>query len=186
MELIQNKYLSNSIPFYQYNPKELAAEISQILSQQIELVEDLLPFFKIYVSDIFTVSFIFGIDRQIAFIVVHGSNEKNKTVFEQSEYRVFRTLSTYFSRALPYFMMGHHERGIFEFAKWLKSYETLFNTPCSKCGKYIEKDQGSEMLPPIIKSVKTNQFFHIKCSPQEIELPDFANDSAPQSHHFLE
>lgn len=160
-------------PYYQYDFPPLVRDLNEITGQDIQFVDDFLPHITIEVSDIFVVKIIFSIEKRPSFIVVHGSSEINRSPFEQSDFRVFRTLAVYFSRALPDFMLKYKERGLIEFVIWLKCYENLYTTPCCKCEQIIERDLTGDLLPPIIRSASTCFQYHIKCAPFEIELPDF-------------
>ena len=109
----------------------------------------------------------------LSFVVVHGDKEADKSPFEQSDARVFRTLAVYFSRTLPDFILKYGQRGLIEFAIWLRSYENLWKAPCTKCEKLMAKDLTGDLLPPIIRTVNACYPFHVRCAPFEIELPDF-------------
>lgn len=165
-------------PRYTYDFNEIKNEIASIVGEDFEYYlnnEEFLPFICLKVSDYFVVKIIFSIDNQLAFVVVHSSSEIDRSPFEQSDFRVFRTLAVYFSRALPDFILKYHKRGLFEFIIWLKCYKNLFTTPCSnpKCERIIERDLTGDLLPPIIRTVTTCYAYHMKCAPFEIELPDF-------------
>lgn len=160
-------------PVYTYNFKQLIPELNSVLGQIVSFTDGFLPFISIPVADIFTVKIIFSLENQPAFVVVHSSAEIEKSQFEQSDFRVFRTLGVYFSRVLPDFIMKYKSRGIIEFAIWLKSYKNLFSATCSKCEQFISRDLTGDLLPPIIRTVTTCQPYHIRCAPFEIELPDF-------------
>ncbi|KAK8891291.1 Mediator of RNA polymerase II transcription subunit 27 [Tritrichomonas musculus] len=162
-------------PCYTYDFDEINNEIANIVgpSNMIFNNEDFLPYICLKVSDYFVVKIIFSIDNQLAFVVVHSSSEVNRSPFEQSDFRVFRTLAVYFSRALPDFILKYHKRGLIEFIIWLKCYNDLFTTSCTKCDQIIERDLTGDLLPPIIRTVNTCYAYHMKCAPFEIELPDF-------------
>ena len=167
-------------PCYRYDFKRIIPEIRNIVGMgpdDEELVsfndEEFLPYICLKVSGYFVVKIIFSLDNQLSFVVVHSAKEIKRSPFEQSDFRVFRTLAVYFSRVIPDFMLKYHERGLIEFIIWLKCYNNLFTTPCSKCEKIIERDLTGDLLPPIIRTVSTCYPFHMKCAPFEIELPDF-------------
>lgn len=164
-------------PHYTYDFDEIKEEIASIVGESNVLFNDkeFLPYICLKVSDYFVVKIIFSLDNQLAFVVVHSSSEIDRSPFEQSDFRVFRTLAVYFSRALPDFILKYHKRGLIEFIIWLKCYNNLFTTPCSnpKCERIIERDLTGDLLPPIIRTVTTCYAYHMKCAPFEIELPDF-------------
>lgn len=159
-------------PVYTYDFDKLVEEIEKITGQQVEIEGDFLPYFSLKVADYF-VKFIFSVDYRPSFIVVHGNSEQNRSPFEQSDSRVFRTLAVYFSRVLPDFMLKYKHRGLIEFIIWLSCYHDLFTTPCAKCGKLIHRDLTGDLLPPIKRTVKTCRAYHIECAPFETEMPDF-------------
>ena len=167
-----NKFLRKN-PVYQYDFDELLPEISQVFSHPCELMDDFLPVIIIPVSDYFVVKMIFSLDHKPVFIVVHSGTEKDLSPFEQSEFRIFRILTVYFSRALPDFMLNYKKRGIIEFIIWLRCYGDLYTTPCLKCKTIIDRDLTGDLLPPIVRTVQSCEPYHIKCAPFEIELPDF-------------
>ncbi|OHS95790.1 hypothetical protein TRFO_38066 [Tritrichomonas foetus] len=162
-------------PSYHYNFDDIIPEIKEIVGEDLVQFNqnDFLPYICLKVSDYFVVKIIFSLDNQLAFVVVHSASEIDRSPFEQSDFRVFRTLAVYYSRALPDFMLKYHERGIIEFIIWLKCYNNLFTTPCCKCEKIIERDLTGDLLPPIIRTVTTCYAYHMRCAPFEIELPDF-------------
>jgi hypothetical protein len=160
-------------PVYRYEFGTLVPELEHILHQQIPFVDDFLPYFTIRVSAHFFVKIVFSLDHQPTFVVVHAASEAKRSPFEQSDYRVFRTLAVYFSRVLPDFMLKYKHRGIVDFVTWLQCYGDLFTTPCYKCERFMERDLTGDILPPIIRNVASCYAFHIKCAPLEIELPDF-------------
>ncbi|KAH0787995.1 mediator of RNA polymerase II transcription subunit 27 [Histomonas meleagridis] len=157
---------------YTFDFNELIPQISNLVSQEIILYDEIFPHFSIRVSPFFVVWFIFSIDHQLLFLSVHGTSE-NKFPTEQSEFRVYRALTVYFSRALPDFMQKYHQSGLLEFIVWLMSYENFYSTRCQKCEKIFERDLTGDLLPPIVRTVAECHAYHIKCSPFEIELPDF-------------
>lgn len=166
------RFLKES-PVYKYNFNELIPELNSVLDESVSFTDGFLPFISIPVADIFTVKIIFSLENQPAFVVVHGATEYEKSQFEQSDFRVFRTLSVYFSRALPDFILKYKSKAIVEFAIWLKSYKNLFSAPCNKCEQFISRDLTGDLLPPIIRTITSCLPYHIRCAPFEIELPDF-------------
>ena len=160
-------------PVYRYDYNELQAELRAVAPGPIQFHLGFLTHFTLKVSDYFVVKLIFSVDHRPAFVLVHAASEVDRSPFEQSDFRVFRTLAVYFSRVLPDFMMKYKHRGIVEFVIWLSCYENLFTTPCAHCGKLIDKDLTGDLLPPIIRTVGTCYPYHIQCAPFEIELPDF-------------
>jgi hypothetical protein len=160
-------------PVYCYNFSELIPELELISRQKIVFVDEFLPYFTVPVSSHFFVKLVFSLDHQPTFVVVHGASEGERSPFEQSDFRVFRTLAVYFSRVLPDFLLKYRHRGIVDFVTWLQCYADLFTTPCYKCEKFMERDLTGDILPPIIRNVGSCYAFHIKCAPLEIELPDF-------------
>jgi hypothetical protein len=158
---------------YEYDFRELIGTLEEVSPLPIVFVDSLLPYFTVQVGDYFVVHVTFSLDRRPTFVVVQAASEKDKGVWEQSAYRVYRTLGIYFSRVLPDFMMKYHARGIIEFVIWLQCYEGLFTRPCCKCEQLIERDLTGDMLPPLIRAVGSCYPYHIKCAPFEIELPDF-------------
>jgi len=162
-----------SITTHTHDIYSLVEEL-RLLNPFVELDDTgFLPHISITISNIFTVKLIFSIEKQLSFVVVHSISEKNRSPFEQSDFRIFRTLAVYFSRVIPDFTLKYGKRGIVEFSIWLKSYDNLIQTSCSKCGGFIERDLTGDLLPPIIRTVSNCSAYHIRCAPFEIELPDF-------------
>lgn len=172
------RFLRESLT-YSYDFNTLIPEFKSLLDEEIDFLKielgngNSLSYISIPVHGFFVVKIIFSIENQPAFVVVHGSDESSKSPFEQSSFRIYRTLTVYFSRTLPDFLMKYKHRGLIEFALWLKSYKGLFTEPCIKCEKLNERDLTGDILPPIIRTVSTCHPYHIKCAPFEIELPDF-------------
>ena len=168
------RIIMKGTPYRYERLKDLVQTLQTVAHAKVDrFSDDFLPYISLKVSDFFVVKLIFSIDHRPAFVVVHGSSEADRSPFEQSDFRVFRTLAVYFSRALPDFLAKYKQRGLIEFVIWLMCYENLFTTPCASCGKLIEKDLTGDLLPPIIRTVDTCYPYHIKCAPFEIELPDF-------------
>ena len=176
---LSNFFQSNADRFlresrtYKYNFDELIPELSRAIGKDVSIEDGFLPVITLPVCDFFVVKIVFSIEHTPAFVVVHSASELDRSPFEQSDFRVYRTLAVYFSRTLPDFVMKYCERGLIEFAIWLKSYENLFTVPCSKCDKFIARDLTGDLLPPIIRTVNSCYPYHIRCAPFEIELPDF-------------
>jgi hypothetical protein len=160
-------------PIYDYDFSELIPALRTVTKQQISFVDGFLPYFSIQVSDFFIVRILFSLDRRPAFVLVQGTNEASKGPWEQSDFRVFRTLGVYFSRVLPDFMLKYQRRGMIEFVIWLQCYENLFTRPCCKCEQFIDRDLTGDLLPPLIRAVGSCYPYHIRCAPFEIGLPDF-------------
>ena len=179
--LISQFFQNNAERFQRENPKyiydfhNLIPSIQTIVGEQNLNFDEstFLPCISIIVANYFVVRFIFSIDHQLAFVVVHGISEINKGPFEQSDFRVFRSLAVYFSSALPDFILKYHERGIIEFIIWLQCYNDLFTTPCHECGTIIKHDLTGDLLPPIIKTISSCYGYHMACAPHEIEVPDY-------------
>jgi hypothetical protein len=160
-------------PAYCYDFDALLPELQAVSRQDIGFVDDFLPHVIIKVSEYFFVKIVFSLDHKPTFVVVHAAHEVDRSPFDQSDYRVFRTLAVYFSRVLPDFVLKYRHRGLVEFVIWMGCYRDLFVTPCYKCEHLMERDLTGDLLPPIIRNVGTCYAFHIKCAPLEIELPDF-------------
>jgi hypothetical protein len=160
-------------PVYRYDFSALIPELERITRREIAFADDFVPYFTLRVCAHFVVKLVFSLDRQPAFVVVHAASEAARSPFEQSDFRIFRTLAVYFSRVLPDFLLKYRQRGIVDFVTWLQCYDNLFTTPCYKCEQFMERDLTGDILPPIIRNVASCYAFHIKCAPLEIELPDF-------------
>ena len=160
-------------PTYKFDLDDYLIKIQEITNNKCELKKEFINYLILPISNYFFVKIIFSLDDQLLFVVVHGISENEKSPFEQSEFRIFRTLAVYFSRVLPDFLLKYHSRGLIEFIIWLKSYENLYHSPCSKCELFIDRDLTGDLLPPIIRTVSNCTSYHIKCAPFEIELPDF-------------
>jgi hypothetical protein len=158
---------------YRFDFAELSEQLSKVRDLTTQFSDDLLPICTLQISEYFIVKIVFSLDHQPTFVVVHGASEKDRSPFEQSDFRVFRTLTVYFSRVLPDFTMRYGKQGLVEFSIWLKCYNLLFTTPCAKCRLLMERDLTGDLLPPIVRNVATCLAYHIRCAPFEIEMPDF-------------
>ena len=166
------RFLQES-PTYVYDFETLVPELTRAIGKNVQFADGFLPVITIPVGDFFVVKIVFSIEHSPAFVVVHGASEAERSPFEQSDFRVFRTLAVYFSRTLPDFILKYRQRGLIEFTIWLRSYENLFTAPCAKCESIIARDLTGDLLPPIIRTVNSCYPYHVRCAPFEIELPDF-------------
>jgi hypothetical protein len=152
----------------------LVPELERVLGRAIAFADDFVPSLSVRVCPHFFVKIVFTFDREPAFVVAHAAAEAERSPFEQSAFRVFRTLSVYVARVLPDFTAKYGQRGVVDFVTWLQCYDGLFSTPCAKCGQFMKVDATGDILPPIVRSVASCGAFHIRCAPREIELPEFA------------
>jgi hypothetical protein len=167
-----DRFLRRS-PVYHCDFQELSEHLAKVRDLTAHFYDDFVPFCVLQVSDYFVVKLVFSLDRRPTFVTVHSAFEIDRSPFEQSDFRVFRTLAVYFSRVLPDFTLRYGAQGLLEFIIWLKCYNSLLTMPCAKCRQLMERDLTGDLLPPIVRNVATCLAYHIKCAPFEIELPDF-------------
>lgn len=158
-----------------FDLSKLMSEISPLICNgTLMLVDDkIFKYIRFEVENCFYVKLMFGFNSQLTLVSAHASSERDKMPFEKSNFRIFNTLTMYFSRVLLDFLNKYNERGIYEFIIWLKSYRNLYSTQCTKCEKIVDRDITGDVLPPIIRTISNCHAYHIKCAPFEIELPDF-------------
>lgn len=147
----------------QFDISDLKTNFSYMFGENYEFQEDILPYFKFRISNLFIFVLFFTIDGHISFISVHGFNESDH---DESRFKIFQNLSNYLSGALKYFLNEYGNEGLYSFMKWIIGYDKMFYSKCKKCGEVIINDNGI-LLPPFKKSLNENEFYHTKCFPDE-------------------
>ncbi|CAN8270017.1 unnamed protein product [Cochlearia groenlandica] len=99
-----------------------------------------------------------------------------------SVHNVFKHITEHAVTALQYFLGIDTRTALYSLLLWICSFETLFNKPCSKCGRLLAMEKKSALiLPPLYRTyqelplaVKTGEVnldvceaYHIGCSSDE-------------------
>lgn len=150
-------------PQIRFDISELNSEFKYVFGNNYEFHDEILPCFKIQISNLFVVVLFFSIDGQISFISVHGFNESDS---DESKFKIYQNLSNYFSSVLRTFLTDFRNEGLSYFLKWVIGYDKVFFATCKKCGEIVSNDEGI-VMPPIMKTINGNDFYHMKCFPKE-------------------
>ncbi|XP_029533344.1 mediator of RNA polymerase II transcription subunit 27 isoform X1 [Oncorhynchus nerka] len=101
------------------------------------------------------------IDRTI----VRGFNENvysedgKLDIWSKSNYQVFQKVTDHATTALLHYQLPQMPDVVVRsFMTWLRSYIKLFQTPCQRCGKFLQ-----EGLPPTWRDFRTLEAFHDTC-----------------------
>lgn len=101
------------------------------------------------------------IDRTI----VKGYNERVCTedgkldIWSKSNYQVFQKVTDHATTALLHYQLPQMPDVVVRsFMTWLRSYIKLFQTPCQRCGKFLQ-----DGLPPTWRDFRTLEAFHDTC-----------------------
>ncbi|XP_021900845.1 mediator of RNA polymerase II transcription subunit 27 isoform X2 [Carica papaya] len=85
--------------------------------------------------------------------------------------------------ALQYFLGARTETALSSLLRWICSYQSLFNKPCSKCGRLLAMDRKSALLlPPVYRHYR--DFSMSKTSPgQPFSSAEDQSLEAPGAYH---
>lgn len=90
---------------------------------------------------------------------LHLDYRKPEAIWSSSRYKVFQKITDHANSAMLHFCAPTMpEIAVKSFMTWFKSYITLFNQPCARCGKIL-----SENLPPTWRDFRTTTAYHEKC-----------------------
>ncbi|KAK3540444.1 hypothetical protein QTP70_030993 [Hemibagrus guttatus] len=80
-------------------------------------------------------------------------------IWSKSNYQVFQKVTDHATTALLHYQLPQMPDVVVRsFMTWLRSYIKLFQTPCQRCGKYLQ-----DGLPPTWRDFRTLEAFHDTC-----------------------
>ncbi|XP_029573634.1 mediator of RNA polymerase II transcription subunit 27 isoform X4 [Salmo trutta] len=80
-------------------------------------------------------------------------------IWSKSNYQVFQKVTDHATTALLHYQLPQMPDVVVRsFMTWLRSYIKLFQTPCQRCGKFLQ-----EGLPPTWRDFRTLEAFHDTC-----------------------
>ncbi|XP_030639076.1 mediator of RNA polymerase II transcription subunit 27 isoform X2 [Chanos chanos] len=80
-------------------------------------------------------------------------------IWSKSNYQVFQKVTDHATTALLHYQLPQMPDVVVRsFMTWLRSYVKLFQTPCQRCGKFLQ-----EGLPPTWRDFRTLEAFHDTC-----------------------
>ncbi|XP_035218737.1 mediator of RNA polymerase II transcription subunit 27-like [Stegodyphus dumicola] len=103
----------------------------------------------------------------IEWVVVKGYNEDFYTendkldMWSGSRYKVFQKVTDHANAAMLHFYSPHlPDLAVRSFMTWLRSYNTLFTSPCRRCGNRLHNN-----MPPTWRDVRNLDVYHEACRP---------------------
>ncbi|KAI9541692.1 Mediator of RNA polymerase II transcription subunit 27 [Dissostichus eleginoides] len=97
--------------------------------------------------------------------VVRGFNENVYTedgkldIWSKSQYQVFQKVTDHATTALLHYQLPQMPDVVVRsFMTWLRSYIKLFQSPCQRCGRFLQ-----DGLPPTWRDFRTLEAFHDTC-----------------------
>ncbi|KTG04152.1 hypothetical protein cypCar_00013185 [Cyprinus carpio] len=87
------------------------------------------------------------------------SEDGKLDIWSKSNYQAFQKVTDHATTALLHYQLPQMPDVVVRsFMTWLRSYIKLFQTPCQRCGKYLQ-----EGLPPTWRDFRTLEAFHDTC-----------------------
>ncbi|KAK4872779.1 hypothetical protein RN001_014808 [Aquatica leii] len=94
----------------------------------------------------------------IEWVVVKSHSESND-LWTESRYKVFRKVTENCHAAMCHFHSPTMpELAVRSFMHWFHSYNTLFSSPCKRCGNHLHNN-----LPPTWRDLRTLEPYHEDC-----------------------
>ncbi|KAI4795408.1 hypothetical protein KUCAC02_031428, partial [Chaenocephalus aceratus] len=97
--------------------------------------------------------------------IVRGFNENVYTedgkldIWSKSQYQVFQKVTDHATTALLHYQLPQMPDVVVRsFMTWLRSYIKLFQSPCQRCGRFLQ-----DGLPPTWRDFRTLEAFHDTC-----------------------
>uniref|UniRef100_A0A3B3ZWW2 Mediator of RNA polymerase II transcription subunit 27 n=1 Tax=Periophthalmus magnuspinnatus TaxID=409849 RepID=A0A3B3ZWW2_9GOBI len=101
------------------------------------------------------------IDRTIVrgFNENHYSADGKLDLWTKSQYQVFQKVTDHATTALLHYQLPQMPDVVVRsFMTWLRSYIKLFQSPCQRCGRFLQ-----DGLPPTWRDFRTLEAFHDTC-----------------------
>lgn len=101
------------------------------------------------------------IDRTIVrgFNENHYSQDGKLDIWTKSQYQVFQKVTDHATTALLHYQLPQMPDVVVRsFMTWLRSYVKLFQSPCQRCGRFLQ-----DGLPPTWRDFRTLEAFHDTC-----------------------
>lgn len=101
------------------------------------------------------------IDRTIVrgFNENHYSQDGKLDIWTKSQYHVFQKVTDHATTALLHYQLPQMPDVVVRsFMTWLRSYIKLFQSPCQRCGRFLQ-----DGLPPTWRDFRTLEAFHDTC-----------------------
>ncbi|TSO77758.1 Mediator of RNA polymerase II transcription subunit 27 [Bagarius yarrelli] len=87
------------------------------------------------------------------------SEDGKLDIWSKSNYQVFQKVTDHATTALLHYQLPQMPDVVVRsFMTWLRSYIKLFQTPCQRCGKFLQ-----DGLPPTWRDFRTLEAFHDTC-----------------------
>lgn len=103
----------------------------------------------------------------VEWVVVKGFNEDLSTedgkinMWGESRFKVFKKVTENANAAMLHFYSpAYPELAIRSFLTWFHSYQSLFTSPCKKCGHHLHN-----LLPPTWRDLRNLDPYHEDCKP---------------------
>ena len=80
-------------------------------------------------------------------------------IWSESKYEVFKKVTDHMNSAILHFIAPtQSEIALRSFLFWFKSYNTLFDKECKRCGQKLKN-----YLPPTYRELRTHEAYHDEC-----------------------